>query len=81
MNEASADGCSTQCVASSAVGAVTTCPSCGNVQLTLDYLTVRFQAAAFRELVGMLVFAQTRLDSDPALRAAPASSAPDQPVH
>jgi hypothetical protein len=89
MNEIDHDGCTTQCVARSAVGAVVACPSCGNLQLTLDYLTVRFQPAAFRELVGMLVFAQTRLDGDPALRAALASgetaaaapSAPDKQVH
>lgn len=81
MNDTDHGGCPTQCVAHSAVGTVTACPSCGNVQLTLDYMTLRFQPAAFRELVGMLVFAQTRLDSDPALRAEPAPLAPDQPVH
>jgi len=64
MNDSDQDGCVAHPIARSAVGHVAACPGCGNVQLTLEYLTVRFQPAAFRELVGLLALAQRRLDAD-----------------
>jgi len=69
-------------LAQSEVGNVSMCP-CGVVTITLHYMSLRFEPAAFRELLGMLNFAQRRLDGDPAIEAAlqsPASmDAP--PVH
>ena len=51
------------------VGHVALC-GCGHLHLTLQYLTLRFEPEAFRELAALLMFAQRRLDSDPHLRAA-----------
>ena len=63
-------------------GNVSMCP-CGVVTITLHYMSLRFEPAAFRELLGMLNFAQRRLDGDPAIEAAlqspPSMDAP--PVH
>jgi hypothetical protein len=89
MNDSDAQGaCPAQVIARSALGAVAVCPGCGNVQLTLEYLTLRLQPAAFRELVDMLVFAQRRIDGDPGLQGAtttaqaPAALASrDEPIH
>lgn len=36
--------------------------SCGVITLTLQYLSLRFEPAAFRELQGLLALAQHRLD-------------------
>lgn len=83
MNENGHDGCSTHWIARSAVGGVATCPCCGNVHLTLEYLTLRLEPNAYRELVGMLVFAQTRMDADRAARTTTADAGPvtDKPLH
>ncbi|MDE2298452.1 MAG: hypothetical protein KGK18_09815 [Burkholderiales bacterium] len=68
-------------IARSDVGAVTMCP-CGVLTVTLQYLSLRFEPAAFRELQGLLAFAQRRLDGDPALPALQAHSSIDAPpVH
>lgn len=62
-------------------GAVTMC-SCGVLTVTLQYLSLRFEPAAFRELQGLLTFAQHRLDGDPALASLQApSSIAAPPVH
>lgn len=69
-------------IARSDVGAVTMCPSCGVITLTLQYLSLRFEPTAFRELLGMLAFAQSRLDADPALPSLQAPCSADAPpVH
>jgi hypothetical protein len=44
------------------VGAVTACPECGHLHLVLEYLTLRFEPEAFRELASLLASAQERLD-------------------
>lgn len=49
-------------IACSAVGNVAACPACGHVHLTLEYLTLRLEPAAFRDLASMLVDAQAILD-------------------
>ncbi len=70
-----------QPLAQSELGHVSTC-SCGVVTVTLHYLSLRFEPAAFRELLGMLSFAQARIDSDPTLISrTPASSVDTPPVH
>jgi len=61
------------------VGAVGLC-SCGHLHLSLQYLTLRFEPAAFRELVELLEFAQRRIDADSGLQ--PSRPDPDAaPVH
>lgn len=50
-------------LARSELCAVTLC-SCGVITLTLQYLSLRFEPAAFRELQGLLALAQRRLDGD-----------------
>jgi hypothetical protein len=68
-------------LAQSEIGHVSMC-SCGVVTVTLHYMSLRFEPAAFRELLGMLNFAQHRLDSDPALHSLqPAASIDAPPVH
>ena len=46
------------------IGNVVLC-GCGQLHLTLQYLTLRFEAPAFRELAALLVDAQRRLDDEP----------------
>ena len=68
-------------LAQSEVGHVSMCP-CGVVTVTLHYLSLRFEPAAFRELLGMLNFAQARIAGDSSAAAtAPASSIDAPPVH
>jgi hypothetical protein len=46
------------------VGAVAACPDCGHLQLVLEYLTLRFEPEAFRELATLLASAQQCLDRE-----------------
>ena len=62
--------CQQLLVATSAAGHVTICPDCGHLHLSLPSLTLRFDMNVFRELVGMLGFAQQQLDKDPSLHGA-----------
>ena len=62
-------------------GSVAQC-SCGNLHVNLQYITLRFEPDAFRELVGLLAIAQHRLDRDhsqPALQ--PRVDADITPIH
>jgi hypothetical protein len=45
----------------SGMGAVVLCP-CGNLHVNLDFMTLRFEPQAFRELTAMLHGAQRRID-------------------
>jgi hypothetical protein len=76
-NNASQGGCTVRLLASSAVGNVSACPGCGHVQLTLEYLTLRLEPDAFRELSRMLVEAQTVLNHRGAPARADAAPAGD----
>lgn len=68
-------------LADSGVGHVGLC-SCGVVTITLHYLSLRFEPAAFRELQHMLSLAQSRLDGDMALPKQPIPASLDAPpVH
>ena len=67
-------------LAQSDAGAVTMC-SCGVVTVTLQYLSLRFEPAAFRELQGLLSFAQRRLDAGTAGPSPHLASMSDTPVH
>jgi hypothetical protein len=58
-----------QVISQGPLGSVALC-ECGHLHLTLQYLTLRFDRSAFRELAVLLVAAQRRLDTDP-----------EQPVH
>jgi hypothetical protein len=51
-------------ISRSAIGAVALC-ACGHLHVNLEYLTLRFEPDAFRELLDMLTAAQHRLDADP----------------
>ena len=63
------------------VGHVALC-GCGHLHLTLQYLTLRFEPEAFRELAALLQFAQRRLDSEARAAAHTAADAgPCPPVH
>lgn len=50
-------------LASSDVGSVSMC-SCGVITVTLQYLSLRFEPGAFRELQGLLTAAQCQLDRE-----------------
>ncbi len=52
-------------IARAPVGAVSVC-ACGVVTLSLQYISLRLEPGAFRELQGLLNFAQRRLDAGPA---------------
>ena len=54
------------------MGAVMLC-RCGNLHLNLDFMTLRFEPQAFRELAAMLHGAQRRIDAG-AAQSADASS-------
>jgi len=61
-------------LAHSEVGSVTTC-SCGVITLTLQYLSLRFEPGAFRDLQGLVTAAQRRLDGQHAA-AGPSAAVP-----
>lgn len=63
--------CRCELLVSSEVGHVTVCQSCNQVHLTLEFMTLRFEAGAFRSLADMVNRAQCRLD-----RIATTSTAP-----
>jgi len=68
-------------VSQGSIGHVTLC-GCGRLHLTLQYLTLRFEPDAFRDLASLLLFAQRRLDTDPSLQAADSGArSPCNPVH
>lgn len=56
-------------IARAEVGSVSVC-ACGVITLTLQYISLRLEPGAFRELQGLLSFAQRQLDGGPA-RATP----------
>lgn len=62
--------CRCELLISSEVGHVAVCQGCGHVQLTLQCLTVRLEAVAFRALANMVGQAQNRLDYAVAKNAA-----------
>lgn len=70
--------CPSVLLARNRVGAVAACPECGHLQLVLEYLTLRFEPEAFRELASLLAGAQQRLDRG---RAAGEEPAPLSAVH
>jgi hypothetical protein len=65
-------------ISRTSMGTVVLC-GCGNVHLNLEYLTLRFEPQAFRELACLLHFAQHRLDGDAGV--APRRPDPGAPVH
>ena len=62
------------------IGAVSVC-GCGVVTVTLQYLSLRFEPAAFRELQGLISVAQRRLDNESIALAASHASVDVPPVH
>lgn len=52
------------------LGAVSVCP-CGVVTITVQYVSLRFEPVAFRELRALLAQAQRRMDGGPAAAALP----------
>lgn len=49
--------CEPRLLCSSAVGTVSQCAGCGQVHVSLSYLTVRLEPDAFQELTAMLAMA------------------------
>jgi hypothetical protein len=77
-----ADECSALLIAQSGMGHVAACAGCGNVHLTMEYLTVRLRPAAFRELAAMLAQAQHRIETILSAHVDPTAPAPaDETVH
>lgn len=56
-------------IARAEVGSVSVC-ACGIVTLTLQYISLRLEPGACRELQGLLSFAQRQLDAGPVHAAA-----------
>ncbi len=73
--------CRCELVTRSDVGHVTVCEGCGQVHLTLQYITLRFDAAAFRTLATMISQAQNRMDCAAKANAATLSFAAASGVH
>lgn len=55
--------CRCEVLARSEVGHVAFCQGCGQVHLAVNYLTLRFDADAFRSLVSLVCRAQGGMDS------------------
>jgi hypothetical protein len=66
-------------ISSNAAGAVALC-GCGHLHVNLQYITLRFERAAFGELAALLTSAQRRLDANASLQA-PAAGAIPAAVH
>jgi len=64
-HEAPDPGCHPRLLGSGPLGAVSQCTECGQIHLTLAYLTLRLQPDAFRELTGMMAMALQQLPSPP----------------
>ncbi|HYD60850.1 MAG TPA: hypothetical protein VEC35_10870 [Noviherbaspirillum sp.] len=54
--------CRCELLAQSPLGHVTACPGCGQVHLTLQHMTLRFEVDAFRAMAAMLEQALCRMD-------------------
>jgi hypothetical protein len=54
--------CQCDHLASSPVGHVTMCANCGQVHLTLQYMTVRLELGVFKMVATMIGDAQQRMD-------------------
>lgn len=67
-------------VVTSDIGTVTTC-SCGIVTVTLQYMSLRFEPAAFREFQSLLNVAQHRLDGERASNRHSPMPVDAPPVH
>lgn len=68
--------CRCEVLARSEVGQVAFCQGCGQVHLAVNYLTLRFDADAFRSLVSLVCRAQGGMDSalEAKTRAAPGAA-------
>lgn len=66
-------------VAHREIGTVSMCP-CGVVTLNIQYMSLRFEAPAFKELQELLIAAQARMDRD-AQASLPRRSSATDPVH
>lgn len=58
--------CRPQLLAHTEVGKVSLCAGCGQVHLTLQFMTLRFEPEAFRSFVAMLGNAQHTLERESA---------------
>lgn len=63
--------CRPRPIAANGVGTVARCAGCGQLQLSLEYLTLRFQPQALRELQQLLTLALRQMDAT----AVPAAAA------
>jgi hypothetical protein len=67
-------------ISHASIGQVAQC-NCGHLHLTLQYLTLRFEPDAFRELAALLEFAQRRLDREAQAAGAQPADGACRPVH
>ena len=74
------DGASPRVLSHGSVGHVAQC-GCGHLHLTLQYLTLRFEPEAFRELAALLAFAQRQLDREALARDGATAPELSRPVH
>ena len=61
MSDAHRESCRMHKLAESPIGEVALCPECGVFHLTLHYMTLRFEPAAFEQLVWTLSQARAAL--------------------
>ena len=73
--------CRCKVVSHSEVGNVAVCQGCGQVQLNLQYMTLRFEAGAFHVLANMIAQAQGRMSGAGTTNPAAVQLAPATGLH
>ena len=73
--------CRCELLVRSSVGHVAVCHDCGQVHLTLQTMTLRFDLNAFRMFAAMAGQAQNLLERGAPVQSAPAAPAPQDHFH
>ena len=73
--------CRCELLVRSSVGHVAVCHDCGQVHLTLQYMTLRFDMNSFRMFAAMAGQAQNLLERGVAVQSAAAAAAPQDHLH
>lgn len=73
--------CRCELLVRSSVGHVAVCHDCGQVHLTLQYMTLRFDMNSFRMFAAMAGQAQNLLERGVPVQSAAAAAAPQDHLH
>lgn len=75
------ENCRHEIVARGAVGHVAMCHACGQVHLSLEYMTLRFESGAFRALANMVAQALHHIGDGSPRAAAILAVLADESIH